>query len=226
MIRGLFDIYSLDKYDGVSCDRIMDEKYGKMIPDNSNIIFISTEIADKKGIRLKNNEIICQTCSNPTIYIHNIDNKHVCPKCSLGIKASYSCNKCYKKFGCESCGGKSNIMVDVEQNVRILLCAKDTCLMKFGYYVNTNIQCTCEKDILVALKEKLPDDIISILKKIIGYSDIWSNIWGCYPKKLGDLTMRKINRCLRCQLSLKYTDMKRCSIVCGDDAVCCCYVSK
>lgn len=110
----------------------------------------------------KDNILKCESCESFTSYVYDISigktYKYICPQCYYNTNPTRRCNKCYKKYGCDSCGGSSNIMVNIiEEDRELLLCAQDRCLNCFNYRVNLedNMICTCDFDNLLSIYEKI-----------------------------------------------------------------------
>ena len=99
------------------------------------------------------------------------------------------------------------IWIDREEKTHenmLLLCARDRCMMPFGFYIeNNSLACSCELDILNALKTKIPKDIHNILYEWTVDPGVWE-FWNYQSFRLGDMSKSQADRCLPCQIRKKY----------------------
>ncbi len=213
-IDSLIDIYSLESHYDSNCDY-------------RNVILLSIEQAMIRKIPMnKDRNLICEKCKGATIFIYDSSIGYICPLCLyLYTKNKRNCQSCYKKQGCDSCGGMCLSMVQVfNKSDNLLLCIKNKCLMPFGYHINksySDIPCSCERDALYELSDKLPKDIVSIISKmVINPQDVY---WFVGKSLLlEDLSWTNPNKCLSCQLTIKYKLVSKFDYVNGYDYVCQC----
>lgn len=212
------------------------------IHDDSNHIAITLIQAVKKGIStiqiptLTNPmiEMICSCCNNPTLYIRQLNNSFLCPPCFFiqaskldGVRASC----CDNPLGCDSCGGishgsnysKGMIEITDTKYGDLFLCARDECLMPFGYCITPlhhTISCTCDYDISCELSNIIYKDLARLISTYIGAR---------HPTKLerfegfsADFRPIHSSYCLSCQLFADKQTVSRSWIVEGTSKVCSC----
>jgi hypothetical protein len=233
-----------DKYCDIYC--LKKNKFGllnnkKCIPDFSNIIFLKTKLCKQlisHNLLQSNNlseELICSNCDKETIYLHDTSKGMLCPLCSYNnFGHKKSCLSCYKQIGCESCGGKSSKMFEINMSQcfrgMISLCAQDKCLMPFGHCIKTK-RCSCLLYTFYNMKNKFCSDMYNELKDIllsridISNLDIFNynkslNIFR--ETKFADLSLSNNNKCLNCQISNKYKKIDKCSMN-GEELICNCH---
>ncbi len=203
------DIYALDRYEteGILGD---DDRI-----TSSNVIFITIAAAKEKKLTLdEGSNLVCDKCSRKTLFLYEASIGRVCPPClNEHWGERRSCHACYRKIGCDSCGGMNLGMVEANGPYGyILLCLKNKCLMPFGYYVDSfkcNARCSCERDIFRLVKKKLPTDLHPFVRNfLVDPSFSWDYWMPERPIHLGDLSWTRKDRCLPCQLSAKYKHVK------------------
>ena len=139
----LLDIYTLNHscIEGSKCE-----------PDLSNTIHISRSQAQLKGMNASSGSLTCQECSKITPFLYDSDftPRYLCPPCLYSMGGhKRRCNICSKKHGCDSCGGKPDVMIWIDREEKthenmLLLCARDRCMMPFGFYIeNNSLACSC-----------------------------------------------------------------------------------
>ena len=194
-------------------------------PDKSNLISITVAFARKGKLPIRadpitgQSQLTCQSCRKATRFLYDSSIGYVCPPC-LHARWGYArdCPRCGRKIGCDSCGGVADVMIEADDN--LLLCAQDRCAMPFGYYIqHGKLVCSCERDIIRGMGEKLLTDLIPIVEEmIVDPPNAWS-YWREQSVQLGDLSMSRADRCLPCQISRKY--VRACEFVQGDAACNC-----
>lgn len=193
-------------------------------PDVKNIIFITLEEAYIKKIptikqhffdnRLNPNlveiiELACCKCNHPALFIRKINNKWLCPSCSVNELENINRLRllcCDSPAGCDSCGGIVKPMLEIPRRDResLLLCARNQCVMPFGYAISIkNLKCSCEIDSIRIISNHLIDDITNIIRKYMGFERSELR----HPMILGDLTISDPNWCLPCQIAMNYKFM-------------------
>jgi len=217
------DIYCLEKYKkGITCC-ILNNKRSSFKEDDSNIIYTKGNKMESK----KNGEFNCQVCRKNTLFLHRfLDGNQVCPPCAIKMNPSRQCGDCNQKQWCDSCGGRSNIMLflKTKNHGEVVLCDQDKCLMPFGFCSNSvdRMTCTCRYHILRKLYGKLPDDLVPIVKEYAAESP---SDWGVCTISgditLSDLTVASKNYCLPCQIKAKYSSP---SLATYYDNLCLCYM--
>lgn len=199
----LVDIYTLDKHRS-----ILSNKYAKK-SDLSNVIVLSINEAHKMNIPINSNclEMECVKCSRMSLFIHNSATGFLCSVCNLHNNPIVLCVTCNNRLGCASCGGKCEEAY-VNDKQGLVLCARDECLMPFGYCLPLNIICSCERDILKGItKMNLYPDLVDIIKKYITDPP---DAWAYFTEKanlLADLTCTKADKCQLCQIDSKYEEV-------------------
>lgn len=172
------------------------------IHDQSNLIFINKK------------ELICSKCDNPTIYLYDISKEELlCPQCFFNIFGTQrKCKNCFRKVGCDSCGGKSEKMIKINN---ISLCLNDNCLNSFGYELSfkKNIKCTCDVDLLNIVSNHLHPHLNNIVKKFLFSND----------ENIEINNLRKINNyCTPCKNPKKYKSIGEYTIYKGNYLICNC----
>jgi hypothetical protein len=179
-------------------------------PNFNNVLEVLPNKAIDLGIVLnKNNNCLCKICLKVSLFVYDSFIGFICPQCFHNqCSRIRHCSICKKKAGCDTCGGKSKYMYEIEDK---LLCSQDRCLMPFGYYYpNPSLECFCEQDILKALKSKLTTNMCSIVSKIITTTTpLADNYLQNKNIILGDLSSPIKNRCVKCQISSKYINIRQ-----------------
>lgn len=212
------------------------------IPDDSNHILIAVQEALDKQIPLIEihtpsgslAEMMCSNCLRTTIYMRKLDQAWLCPPCFLtqankqdGVRASC----CDNPLGCDSCGGisqgikstKGMMEISDEKYGDLFLCARDECLLPFGYYIMPlyhKVACTCEYDFLKVVSHIIGRDLNSIVTKYLAATHPTQSTR--YEGISADLRPIYASRCLHCQLTANNQTVSRSWLVDGKAKVCSC----
>jgi hypothetical protein len=216
----LTDIYTL-KRTGIEPTIEAAQLHG-LVPDQDNLIPVSGNEALLKGIPLVKcpcsgsgnsvySELACSQCGHVALFIRHVQDAWLCPPCAVSVLDALDELRppcCERPLGCDACGGIVESMITVPRTGRdaLLLCARDQCLMPFGYRINAlSLTCTCEVDIALAVKGQLLPELEEL---ILDYLPLKSSYVGLRRASvLGDLTTTTSTRCLRCQIERRYTSL-------------------
>lgn len=181
-------------YDIIRTQRHTNNLVGKFTTksDCSNAIF-SSKI---------HHTYVCENCNKQCLFLHHIYDKKLCPSCRL---EQYGCNdkctKCFRYIGCETCGGTTKKMVEIDG---LVLCVNDCCLMPFGYSLKWSEleKCNCSLDMYNKMsKDKIDMDTSSFIGKYLNYTNADKQ------NKYTLIDMTKVETCLPCFIRRNYIDI-------------------
>lgn len=144
----------------------------------------------------------CENCNKYCLFLHHVYNKKLCPSCRVEKHGcNDKCTRCFKYIGCETCGGITKKMIEIDD---LVLCANDCCLMPFGYSLklSDNENCTCSLDRYNRIsKEKIDMDTASFVGKYLNYTNTDKQT------KHTLIDMTKVDSCLPCFIKKNYIDI-------------------
>lgn len=206
-------------------------------PDMSNVIIITLNDAQTKGILLTpidslgNEPLIemtCDLCHKPTLYIRDFEHQWLCPVCALDkLKCrNLHTSCCNLPLGCQTCGGipdgLSMVSIPRDGTDPLLLCARDECVMPFGYTIGKMAPeaCTCGHEYVDCMKNKLLPELGVLIRS---YMKI-PRITFCSRMNviLPDFSIVSDLQCFPCQIQAGRTSISSELLVRGKDMVCSC----
>ena len=166
-----------------------------MLEKNKYILHDINSIHDYRNIIFKKdkNDFICVNCNNKTVFKTH---EGLCPSCNFEKNSCFKCGDCNRQIGCVSCGGKTELMMQINS---ITFCRSNKCLMPFGFYIPYNeSKCVCSKNIenFTLLCKDLNNTVNSFIKKPV-------SLWNKYLI-LPNLKTTKSSNCIHCEFSKKY----------------------